>query len=209
MPARSWCAPGTATRCGCGPSCARAPASRVDRSSAAVSVHTRGRRRGEHADYDITVPAWMGVNLHGVNTTMTVDGVQAPIRAETVNGDITVKGGDGLVSLNTVEGSVILENAKGRIDVRVGQRRRHGAERRGRGPGRNRERRGDPGRGALGERGGHHGEWRHALRRHHPARRAVSPGDPQRRCDDHRTPGHRRAGIDLHVPGRLRVRLSR
>jgi len=88
----------------------------VDRSSAAVSVHTRGER-GEQADYEITVPAWMGVNLHGVNTTMTVDGVQAPIRAETVNGDISVKGGDGLVSLNTVEGSVTLENAKGRIDV--------------------------------------------------------------------------------------------
>jgi DUF4097 and DUF4098 domain-containing protein YvlB len=88
----------------------------VDRSSAAVSVHTRGER-GEQADYEITVPTWMGVNLHGVNTTMTVDGVQAPIRAETVNGDISVKGGDGLVSLNTVEGSVTLENAKGRIDV--------------------------------------------------------------------------------------------
>jgi hypothetical protein len=88
----------------------------VDRSSAAVSVHTRGER-GEQADYEITVPAWMGVSLHGVNTTMTVDGVQAPIRAETVNGDISVKGGDGLVSLNTVEGSVTLENAKGRIDV--------------------------------------------------------------------------------------------
>lgn len=88
----------------------------VDRSSASVSVHARGER-GERADYEITVPAWMGVNLHGVNTTMTVDGVQAPIRAETVNGNITVKGGEGLVSLNTVEGSVILESAKGRIDV--------------------------------------------------------------------------------------------
>jgi DUF4097 and DUF4098 domain-containing protein YvlB len=88
----------------------------VDASSAAVNVHTHDDR-GEPADYDITVPAWMGISLHGVNTTMTVDGVLAPIRAETVNGDISVKGGDGLVSLNTVEGSVTLEGAKGRIDV--------------------------------------------------------------------------------------------
>ncbi len=88
----------------------------LDRSSTAVSVHTRDDR-AEHADYDITVPTWMGVTLHGVNTAMTIDGVQAPIRAETVNGDITVKGGQGLVSLNTVEGSVTLENARGRIDV--------------------------------------------------------------------------------------------
>ncbi len=94
----------------------------VDSSPAAVSLHIRGEHadhgeRGGQTSYDITIPTWMGVNLHGVNTTMSVDGVQAPIRAETVNGDITVKGGDGLVSLNTVEGSVILENAKGRIDV--------------------------------------------------------------------------------------------
>jgi DUF4097 and DUF4098 domain-containing protein YvlB len=88
----------------------------VDRSSATVSVHTSGSHGGP-ADYEITVPAWMAVSLHGVNTTMAVDAVQAAIRAETVSGDITVKGGAGLVSLNTVEGAVTLEGAKGRIDV--------------------------------------------------------------------------------------------
>ncbi len=88
----------------------------VDRSSAAVSVHT-SEHRGGQTKYSITVPTWMVVNLQGVNTTMTVDGVHAGIRAETVNGDIGVKGGEGLVSLNTVEGSVTLEGAKGRIDV--------------------------------------------------------------------------------------------
>jgi DUF4097 and DUF4098 domain-containing protein YvlB len=88
----------------------------VDRSSAALRVHASGHH-GQAVDYDLTVPTWMAVNLSGVNTTMTVEGVQASIRAETVNGDISVKGGDGLVSLNTVEGSVTLEGAKGRIDV--------------------------------------------------------------------------------------------
>ncbi len=88
----------------------------VDRSSAVVSVHASGHRGGP-TEYDITVPSWMVVNLHGVNTTMTVDGVRAGIQAETVNGDIAVKGGEGLVSLNTVAGSVTLEGAKGRIDV--------------------------------------------------------------------------------------------
>ncbi|HET8625066.1 MAG TPA: DUF4097 family beta strand repeat-containing protein [Gemmatimonadales bacterium] len=88
----------------------------VDQSSATVSVHTRGARSGP-ADYDITVPAWMALSLHGVNTSITVDAVQAAIRAETVNGDIAVKGGEGLVALSTVEGAVTLEGAKGRIDV--------------------------------------------------------------------------------------------
>lgn len=89
----------------------------IDRSPVVVSLHTTGRRGPGRATYDISVPAWMPVNLHGVNAGMTVDGVQAAIRAETVNGDIDVKGGDGLVSLQTVEGSVTLEGAKGRLEV--------------------------------------------------------------------------------------------
>lgn len=88
----------------------------ITQSAAAVGVHSDGHRGGT-ADYEITVPVWMAVNLHGVNTTMSVSGVQAAIRAETVSGDITVKGGNGLVSLQTVEGSVMLAGAKGRIDV--------------------------------------------------------------------------------------------
>ncbi len=88
----------------------------VDASSARVGVHIKGRGPGR-ANYAITVPAWMAVNLHGVNTAITVDGVQAGIRAETVHGDIVVRGGAGLVSLNTVEGSVTLEGAKGRLEV--------------------------------------------------------------------------------------------
>ena len=88
----------------------------ADRSSAAVRVRTAGDR-GEPVNYEITVPTWMPVNLQGVNTRMSVTGVTASVRAETVTGDITVAGGNGLVYLNSVEGSVRLESASGRLEV--------------------------------------------------------------------------------------------
>jgi DUF4097 and DUF4098 domain-containing protein YvlB len=89
----------------------------VQSTATAVRVRASGGHGVGTADYEVTVPAWMAVTLQGVNSTMSISGVQAAIRAETVDGDITVKGGEGLVSLSTVEGSVILEGARGRIDV--------------------------------------------------------------------------------------------
>ena len=84
----------------------------------AVTVHTEGRR-GPPASVDlvITVPAWMGLDLSGVYTDVTVTGVRAPITVETVQGEVDVNGGEGLVSLRSVQGHVHLKGAKGRIDV--------------------------------------------------------------------------------------------
>ena len=48
---------------------------------------------------------------------MKVDGLQAPISAETVEGDVRVTGGNGLISLRSVQGSVTLRDAKGRISL--------------------------------------------------------------------------------------------
>ena len=90
----------------------------VTSSGANVTVHTEGRR-GPPASVDltVTVPAWMGLDLSGVNLDVTVDGVRAPISVETVQGEIDVTGGEGTVSLRSVQGSVSLTGAKGRIDV--------------------------------------------------------------------------------------------
>jgi DUF4097 and DUF4098 domain-containing protein YvlB len=90
----------------------------VTSSGATVTVHTEGRR-GPPASLDltVTVPAWMGLDLSGVNLDVTVDGVRAPITVETVQGEIDVTGGEGTVSLRSVQGSVSLTGAKGRIDV--------------------------------------------------------------------------------------------
>jgi hypothetical protein len=90
----------------------------VSSSSAAVSIRSEGRRGPPASiDYTITVPAWMGLDLSGVYTDVTVEGVRGPITVETVQGEVDVAGGEGTVSLRSVQGSVKLRGAKGRIDV--------------------------------------------------------------------------------------------
>ena len=84
----------------------------------AVSVRTEGRRGPPSAvDLKLTVPAWMGLDLSGVYTDVTVAGARGPITVETVQGEVDVTGGEGLVSLRSVQGQVTLKGAKGRIDV--------------------------------------------------------------------------------------------
>lgn len=65
----------------------------------------------------ITVPVWMGLDLSGTYTDVTVDGVQGQVNVDTVRGDINVKGGSDFVKLHSVEGVITLEACKGKIDV--------------------------------------------------------------------------------------------
>jgi DUF4097 and DUF4098 domain-containing protein YvlB len=87
-------------------------------SGGSVSIRTEGRRGPPPSvDMTLTVPAWMELDLSGVNTSVKVVGVRAPITVETVQGDVDVTGGQGNVSLRSVQGEVTLKGAKGRIDV--------------------------------------------------------------------------------------------
>ncbi len=78
-----------------------------------------GSREGAPSmiDLDITVPQSMELNLSGTYADITVDGVQGPISAETVNGEVNVRGGKGNVTLHSIQGSVTLADASGRIEV--------------------------------------------------------------------------------------------
>ncbi len=84
----------------------------------AVRVHAARTRGMAHlVDYTLTVPTWMPVELSGISTHIVVDGVQADIRAETVEGNVTVTGGSGNVSLSSVEGTVVVSGTRGRLKV--------------------------------------------------------------------------------------------
>jgi DUF4097 and DUF4098 domain-containing protein YvlB len=90
----------------------------ITRTATVVEVRTEGRRgTPELIDLKVTVPDWMPLDLSGVYTDISVQGVRAPINAETVQGDISVNGGNELVTLQSVEGNVSLQGAKGRIEV--------------------------------------------------------------------------------------------
>jgi DUF4097 and DUF4098 domain-containing protein YvlB len=90
----------------------------VSSSGPTISVQTEGRRGPPSSvDLQLTVPAWLPLDLSGVNVDVTVDGVRAPIAVETVQGEVDVNGGEGQISLQSVQGSVTLRGAKGRIEV--------------------------------------------------------------------------------------------
>ena len=78
-----------------------------------------GSRHGAPSvvDFEITVPQAMALTLAGTYAEITVEGVQGPISAETVEGEINVRGGSGNIALHSIQGSVTLADASGRIEV--------------------------------------------------------------------------------------------
>jgi len=90
----------------------------IERSATSVSVRTTGRRGPPSStDIELTVPAWMGLDISGVYTDITIAGARGPISAETVQGDVSAEGGEGLVSVKSVQGGVSVTGAKGRIEA--------------------------------------------------------------------------------------------
>ncbi len=90
----------------------------ISTTGSTISVRTEGRRGPPASvDLDLTVPAWMALDLSGVNTDVTVEGTRGSVSVETVQGDVNVTGGEGQIFLSSVQGSVILGGAKGRIEV--------------------------------------------------------------------------------------------
>ena len=90
----------------------------IDRSATSLTVRTEGRRGPPSmVDLQITAPAWMALDLSGVNTDISIAGARGPVSVETVQGQVDVEGGEGLVSLQSVQGSVSLRGAKGSLEV--------------------------------------------------------------------------------------------
>lgn len=88
----------------------------INQGSSVIIVGASDRRgRLPDVTFEVTVPAWMEVSLNGVNASMRIEGVAAPISVETIDGDVTVTGGEGNVTLRSVQGEVTLTGAKGRI----------------------------------------------------------------------------------------------
>ena len=93
---------------------------RIDVSFGAttISVRSEGRRGpSQMVEYEISVPAWMALNLSGTYTDIIVAGTQAAVAAETVEGDITLDGGSGTVTLKSVEGGVTVTGTHGNVDA--------------------------------------------------------------------------------------------
>ncbi len=90
----------------------------IDVDQQVVTIRTSSRFGAPHmVSFDLTVPAWMALDLEGTYTDITATGIAGDITATTVQGDVDVTGGSGHISLNSTSGSVKLTKAQGRIDV--------------------------------------------------------------------------------------------
>lgn len=89
----------------------------VDADGTTISVEVSGKWGPTNADIEITMPAWMAVELSGVDTDLSVEGCRCSVHGETVRGDVSVKGGEGNVSVQSVEGSVVVTDVTGRVDA--------------------------------------------------------------------------------------------
>ena len=91
--------------------------SRVEIRSSGAVVHIEAdsdHGPANMVDYEITVPAWMALNLEGMYTAIEVIGTRGAVTAETMEGDITVKGGNAeSVKLESVQGKIIAQGVRG------------------------------------------------------------------------------------------------
>ena len=90
----------------------------IDVDQQVVTVRTSSRYGAPHmVSFDLTVPAWMALDIEGTYTDITATGIAGDVTATTVQGDIDVTGGSGHISLNSTSGSVKLSKAQGRIEL--------------------------------------------------------------------------------------------
>jgi DUF4097 and DUF4098 domain-containing protein YvlB len=74
---------------------------------------------GGMVDYELTVPATMGIEIEGMFADVTLEGTRGDVKVEAVEGDIRVTGGDGTISLTTIDGVIDVRDAKGRLELQA------------------------------------------------------------------------------------------
>lgn len=75
----------------------------------------RGRFDDDVIDIAVTVPDYLDLELTGVETDITVAGVNASVSAETVEGSVVVRGGNGIIIVRSVEEDVQVEGVRGTV----------------------------------------------------------------------------------------------
>jgi DUF4097 and DUF4098 domain-containing protein YvlB len=89
----------------------------IDSRGNSVRIEAEGRMGTPvNANFEITVPPSVAIEMSGVYTSMSVEGVTGDVDAETVQGSIKVVGG-GRLKLESVEGDIIIEKARGRVSA--------------------------------------------------------------------------------------------
>lgn len=89
----------------------------IDRSGSVIRLTAVGRYIPGSVDYQLTVPTWMPLDLHGMSAEIDVEGTRASVTAKSINGDVRIKGGGELITASSLQGEVEVSDAKGRVEV--------------------------------------------------------------------------------------------
>jgi DUF4097 and DUF4098 domain-containing protein YvlB len=90
---------------------------RVETHGQVVSIDPDAERGRAVADFELTVPAWINLNIEGHSCFMDVDGVGGTVSVETVEGDMTLRNIIGTVDASSIQGAIVVEGGKGRVEV--------------------------------------------------------------------------------------------
>lgn len=86
------------------------------RSRIAISPEAH-RGPASSVDFHITVPRHLDVKIEGFMVSITVEGTEGAVEAETLDGDVTIRGGRGRIKVSSMAGTVVVEGASGDIEV--------------------------------------------------------------------------------------------
>jgi DUF4097 and DUF4098 domain-containing protein YvlB len=90
----------------------------VDVRGQVVEIESKGRRGlSSVVDYQLTVPTWMALDIGGMYADVSIDGIKAAVKVETLEGNITLRGGAETVTLSTVNGRIDVSGARGRVEL--------------------------------------------------------------------------------------------
>ncbi|MHB1329947.1 MAG: head GIN domain-containing protein, partial [Gemmatimonadales bacterium] len=92
----------------------------VDIRGQVVDLRARDRMGMPRAvDYELTVPVSMALDVGGMHSEISIDGIRAPVKANTLDGNITLRGGTESIQLTALSGRIDVAGARGRREVRA------------------------------------------------------------------------------------------
>ena len=66
-------------------------------------------------EWNLTVPAWLPLELSGMESEIVVTGMRSPVRAQSLRGDVVVRACQGPLEVNSVEGEVHVMDVSGNV----------------------------------------------------------------------------------------------
>lgn len=95
---------------------------RIEKSGSTLEVRPDYDRRNRRDSkkpvrFEVTVPASLDLEVHGVESPVSIAGAGGRVEVHTVKGAVAVRGGRGSVEIHSVTGEVTVTGARGDVEV--------------------------------------------------------------------------------------------